>query len=212
MIDDLHTERRVLGGEVDFTMMYLAHDAFTRHLERLIAALEQDSAPKTRVSARWGLFARQLHIHHTAEDVSLWPRLRAAVSEPAEVAVLTAMEREHAALDPLVTRVEAALAAPAPAQALLPLRELAAGLGAHMRHEENEALPLVAARLGRAGWAAFGRDIRKTQGLRGAAVYFPWLLDGAPSSAVAKVLGSVPPPLRLLYRRVWAPRYRRSMG
>lgn len=202
MIDDLHAERRVLDGAVDFSMMYAAHDAFSRHLERLAAGLDQDGAAAAGVSTRWALFAKQLHIHHTTEDRSLWPRLRAAVSAPDEVAVLAAMEHEHAALDPLLARRGAAAG----------VRELTAGLAAHMRHEENEALPLVETHLGPAGWAAFGRDIRKTQGFRGAAVYFPWLLDGAPDATATRVLGSVPPPIRFLYRRVWAPRYRRSLG
>ncbi len=212
MIDDVHAERRVLAGEVDFSMMYAAHDAFNRHLQRLAAGLEHGTPALAGVTTRWALFAEQLHIHHTAEDASLWPRLRAAVRAPAELAVLTAMEHEHAALDPLLDRVETALAAADRPGAAAAVRELAASLGAHMRHEENEALPLVETHLGRAGWAAFGRDIRKAQGLRGAAVYFPWLLDAAPDATKAQVLGSVPPPIRLLYRRVWAPRYRRSLG
>jgi hypothetical protein len=39
---------------------------------------------------------KQLHIHHTGEDTSLWPRLRAAVSSAGEVAVVDAMDAEHA--------------------------------------------------------------------------------------------------------------------
>jgi hemerythrin-like domain-containing protein len=212
MIDNAHADRRVLDGDVDFSMMYAAHDAFTRHLEQLVSAVEQGGATSPGASARWALFAKQLHIHHTAEDISLWPRLRAAVSQPDEKAVLDAMEQEHAQIDPQLERVDVALGAGRAADLITSLRELAAGLGAHMRHEENEALPLVEKHLGPAGWAAFTGDIRKTQGLRGAAVYFPWLLDGAPDATATKVLGLVPPPVRILYRRVWLPRYRRSVG
>jgi hemerythrin-like domain-containing protein len=210
MIDNTHTGRRVVDGDVDFSMMHFAHDAFARHLDRLSTAVERGviSAPST--AARWALFSKQLHIHHTAEDVSLWPSLRAAVSAPDEVAVLDAMEYEHAQLDPRLELVEAALAERRVADAAAAIRDLAAALAAHMRHEENEALPLVATYLGAAGWGAFTRDVRKTQGLRGAAVYLPWLVDGAPDSTVATVLGLLPPPVRLLYRRVWAPRYRKS--
>ena len=47
------------------------------------------------------------------------------------------------------------------------VQTLGESLGYHnMRHEENEALPLVETFLGPEGWAAFGRAIRKTQGLR----------------------------------------------
>ena len=79
-----------------------------------------------------------------------------------------------------------------------------------MRHEENAALPMIARRLGPAGWAAFTGTFRETQGIRGAATYFPWLLDGAPADVASRVLSLLPPPARLLYRLVWAPRYRRS--
>ena len=35
---DAWTRRQSLTGSVDFTMMYVAHDAFNRDLERLIGA------------------------------------------------------------------------------------------------------------------------------------------------------------------------------
>jgi hemerythrin-like domain-containing protein len=212
MIDYAHAERRILDGEVDFSMMYFAHDAFTRHLHRLAVALDLDEAPTAGTLTRWAMFNHQLRLHHTTEDTSLWPPLRAAVTVADELAVLDAMEREHAQLDPQLDAVETALCSRHGRTAAARVRDLTAGLGAHMRHEENEAPPLVESYLGRAGWAAFGRAIRKTQGLRGAAVYFPWLLDGAPDATSAQVLSLVPPPVRFLYRRVWAPRYRRSMS
>ena len=191
------------AGEVDFTMMYAAHDAFTRHLERLI-----ETAGK-RPLARWELFEHQLHLHHTAEDSALWPPLRMVVTDPDEVAVLDAMDLEHAAIDPLVERLDEAFADGDPTALL---GELLAGLGAHMAHEESAALPLVEKHLGQAGWDAFGDRIRRTQGLRAGAVYFPWLLEGAPDSMTRRVLGVLPPPVRLVLRLVWVPRYRRAIG
>jgi hypothetical protein len=132
------------------------------------------------------------------------------VSAPEEVAVLDAMEAEHAEIDPRLNAVDAALDVGDSPALYGDVRELSEGLGAHMRHEEEEALPLVAARLGRAGWYAFTEHIRKVQGLRGAAAYLPWLLDDAPAPTRRFVLGLLPPPARLLYRWVWAPRYRRA--
>ncbi len=83
-------------------------------------------------------------------------------------------------------------------------------LTAHMRHEENAALPLVETYLGREGWAAFGQEIRTTQGgIRGGAQYLPWVLDDASGPTTTKFLRQLPVPARLLYRWVWAPRYRR---
>lgn len=199
-----------LGGTVDFSTMYVAHDAFSRDLRRLASACEGGRAFGTRTRAGWAMFTKQLHIHHTAEDLSLWPRLRAQPLGPDEVQVLDAMETEHAQIDPQLERVDAAFA-DCDAEAITAgIHALTDGLTAHMRHEEDNALPLVEARLGRAGWDAFGRDVRKTQGLRGGVKYLPWALDGATDSMTDHVLGLLPAPARFVYRRVLAPRYRRG--
>jgi hemerythrin-like domain-containing protein len=200
-------ERRTIGGEVDFTMMYAAHDAFSRHLEWIAEALDRDGAISSATAARWTLFATQLHIHHTAEDESLWPLLRSAIASPDELDVLDAMEAEHAQLDPQLERIETQTSEGCASDAAASIRELAAGLARHMRHEENAALPLVDAYLGRAGWAEFGKRIRTTQGMSGAAVYLPWLLDGAPPDLATRVLAVLPAPVRVVYRAVWRRRY-----
>jgi hemerythrin-like domain-containing protein len=207
MIDNLPA-RRVLDGEVDFTMMYAAHDAFARHLDWIAEALERDARVHQNTAERWTLFAHQLHVHHTAEDESLWPMLRSAIAGPDELAVLDAMESEHGQLDPQVARIDAQIAAGLATDAAGSVRELAGGLARHMRHEENDALPLIDSYLGRPGWAEFAKRIRSTQGVSGAAVYLPWLLDGATADVSKRVLGILPPPARLLYRGVWRRRYR----
>jgi len=190
--------------------MYAAHDAFTRDLRRLTDACATGRARTPDTAATWAGFKAQLQIHHQAEDVALWPQLRHVVSAPDALAVLDAMEAEHAGIDPALDAVDAAFAAADPAGMAESVDRLSAGLGAHMRHEENEALPLVEQHLGRVGWAVFTTYIRESQGLRGGAVFFPWLLDGAPASTRDRVLDLVPPPVRVLYRMVWAPRYRRA--
>lgn len=206
MIDNLPA-RRTVAGEVDFTMMYAAHDAFSRHLESIAETLERDARVSDGAVERWTLFAKQLHIHHTAEDQSLWPILRAAIASPDELAVLDAMEAEHAQLDPQLARIDAQTGAGFAADAAASIRELAGGLGRHMRHEENAALPLIDAYLGPPGWAEFGKRIRATQGISGAAEYLPWLLEGAPTDVAKRVLAVLPPPARLMYRTRWRRRY-----
>ncbi|MDT3399243.1 hemerythrin domain-containing protein [Streptomyces sp. B1866] len=202
-----------LAGAVDFTMMFAAHDAFTRHLRRLRHACGHDRILTPRGMDSWRGFTRQLHLHHTTEDTALWPPLRerlATAGGLADLAVLDDMEREHLGLDPLLDRVEAALAARDAAAVADLLGVLTANLTEHMRHEERAALPLIERHLGAAGWAAFERSMRRTQGLRGASTYLPWLLDGAPAATQAAVQARLPAPARLLNRRVWTPRYRRS--
>lgn len=204
-------ERVPFIGEVDFTMMHVAHDAFARDLRRLVTASEGGSALTPEALAVWQMFKKQLHIHHTAEDTSLWPRLRSVVFADEDVAVLDAMDAEHAQIDPQLERVDAAIADSDAAGLAEALGALADGLTAHMRHEESAALPMVETHLGQGGWAAFGRDIRRSQGgIRGGAEYLPWVLDGASDATTAQVLQLLPAPARVLYRRVWAPRHERE--
>jgi hypothetical protein len=52
-------------------------------------------------------------------------------------------------------------------------------------------------------------DMRRSTGFRGAAEFFPWLLEAADEADRSRVLKALPPPLRTVYRRVWAPCYAR---
>jgi hypothetical protein len=203
-------ERQVLNGSVDFSMMYAAHDAFSRDLRRLAVAYSTGSAGTPATRALWATFEEQLHLHHRMEDEALWPPLRAAVGDGPGAEVLDAMAAEHAEIDPCLEAIDDALQGHDLATLGARVRAATSLLGNHMRHEENAALPLVETHLGPAGWAAFGRHIRKAQGLRGAATYLPWLLDDMPTPTAQRVLSLLPPPARVLYRRVWLPRYRRS--
>ena len=204
------TRRRPVQGKVDFTLMYAVHDAFDRDLRSLTAAVEAARTADPAVRAGWATFKNQLHVHHTAEDTSLWPPLRQKVTRPDETAVLDAMEAEHARIDPLLSQVDASLAASGHAGLAGNAGALAQTLAAHMKHEEDQALPLVEAHLGPDGWAAFRKATGKIQGLRGGAEFFPWMLDGASADTSKKVLGMLPSPARLLYRAVWRPRYART--
>lgn len=208
---DAWTRRQSLTGNVDFTMMYVAHDAFNRDLERLIGASQAGSGLTPAAIATWRSFSKQLHTHHNAEDAALWPRLYAAVSDPDEIQILTDMEAEHASIDPRLEQIDAALEGRNATALDAELKSLAQGLSNHMIHEEQAALPLLERRTGQAGWEAFSKEIRDQQGgLKGAAEYLPWVLDGATDETKSQVLALLPPPARFLYRRVWDKKYRRS--
>lgn len=208
---DAWNRRAALPGEVDFTMMYIAHDAFNRDLSRLLQAATEGRGLAEAPLATWRLCAKQLTIHHKAEDTALWPRLADAVTADADRQILAAMETEHASLDPQIERIDTAIANRDDAALLDELEVLGVGLSAHMIHEENEALPLLDRRLGQPGWDSFTNEIRSQQGgLKGAAEYLPWVLDGAGDEITSKVLRMLPAPARLLYRRLWAPSYRNS--
>jgi hypothetical protein len=124
--------------------------------------------------------------------------------------VLDAMEAEHLLIDPLLARVDVGIAAGDQEALAEDVAALVGTLTAHMEHEEDEALPLVEAYLGPDGWAMFGKTAGRSDGLRGAAELFPWMLDGAPAEMSGRVLGMLPPPVRLVYRVLWRPGYART--
>ncbi len=199
------------AGDVDFTMMYAAHDAFNRDLVRMEKALSSDPTISPAVAATWRTFSTQLHTHHTAEDTGLWPRLR-AVSQHDEQLILDEMEAEHADLDPLLETIDEAVKHTNTDKLMTALTTLGGRLATHMMHEETEALPLLERRLGQAGWDDFGKHIRQQiGGIAGAAEYLPWVLEDTGQDVQRKILGVLPVPARLIYRRVWAPKYRKSV-
>jgi iron-sulfur cluster repair protein YtfE (RIC family) len=212
-------------GDADLTIMIAAHDAFRRDLTRLARAAASadlsDPARHRSVAAGWEMFKRELHIHHTAEDEIIWPvlRPRLAHSEMA-LSVLDAMEEEHGRIDPLLAAVDAAFQGASGATAAGATDDwpgedrladvidvLVSTLTGHLGHEERDGLPLIGVALTAAEWRGVGRKIARKNGLSGGAEMFAWILDGADREHAGATLGQLPPPLRLLYRAVWKPRF-----
>jgi iron-sulfur cluster repair protein YtfE (RIC family) len=198
-----------MNGEIDFTMMYVTHDAFRRDLARLEAAASAGRAGTPPARAGWENFKTQLHVHHTVEDTWLWPRLTDLVGDrPDALALLNDMESEHARLDPLIEAFDQGLAEDA-TDLTERAKALTAVLDRHLDHEEEEALPLIQEVMTPGDWREFGRAMARRQGVRGASVYVPWIKDGMPRAGQRRFLGELPPPVRALDRLVWTPRYRR---
>jgi hypothetical protein len=218
-------------GEADLTIMLAAHDAFRRDLARLARAAASadlsDPARRQSVAAGWELFKRELHIHHTAEDELIWPALRPRLvhSEHAQ-SVLDAMEEEHERIDPLLAAVDAAFtqrdgtpaAAPTSVADDWPgadrladvIDVLASTLTSHLGHEERDGLPLIGIALTAPEWRGVGRKIARQGGLASGAEMFAWILDGADRQHTSATLSQLPPPVRLLYRAVWKPRFQKT--
>jgi hypothetical protein len=220
-------------GDADLTIMLAAHDAFRRDLTRLAraAGTANDPARRLPVAAGWELFKRELHLHHTAEDEIIWPALRDRLEHSqAALSVLDEMEAEHERIDPLLAAVDAEFArqpadsglqpgdsGPHPgASGLQPadsgrladvIDALASTVTGHLRHEERDGLPLIGTALTAAEWRAVGRKIARKNGLTAGPEMFAWMLDGADREHSAATLAQLPPPLRLLYRAVWKPRF-----
>jgi hypothetical protein len=210
-------------GDADLTIMLAAHQAFRRDLARLVRAAAvadlTDPAKRQSVAAGWELFKRELHLHHTAEDELIWPvlRPRLAHSENA-LSVLDAMEEEHERIDPLLAAVDAAFAQregsadgaddwPGDDRLADVIEVLASTLTGHLAHEEQDGLPLIGVALTSAEWRGVGFKIARKNGLSRGGEMFAWMLDGAGREDAAATKGTLPPPLRLLYRAVWKPRF-----
>jgi hypothetical protein len=215
-------------GDADLTIMLAAHDAFRRDLARLArvaaAADLSDPARRQSVAAGWELFKRELHLHHTAEDELIWPALRPRLAHSQHaLSVLDAMEEEHGRIDPLLAAVDAGFAAaardgeddrPGASDNRLGVDRLAdvidvltSTLTGHLAHEERDGLPLIGVALTAGEWRKVGFRIARQNGMSAGSEMFAWMLDGADRSGAAATLGQLPPPLRLLYRTVWRPRF-----
>jgi iron-sulfur cluster repair protein YtfE (RIC family) len=194
---------------IDFTMMYVTHDAFRRDLGRFTAASAAGTAHAPGVRAGWENFKAQLLLHHSVEDTHLWPRVRRATAgRPAGLALLDEMEAEHAQIDPLLAAVDDVLAGSA-SNLAGHVAELASALEWHLRHEEVAALPLIQSVCTPADWRAFAGAMRRRQGIKGAAIYVPWILDGSAPDGQRRFLAALPAPVRVISRLLWEPRYRR---
>lgn len=204
-------------GEADLTIMLAAHAAFRRDVARLARATAataslSDPTGRAAVNAGWETFKRQLHLHHTAEDTLIWPALRQrlAHSEHAQ-SVLDAMEAEHATIDPLLDAVDEVFGQAGQPGHLADVTDaLTTSLTSHLEHEERDGLPLIAVALTAAEWRSVGFKIARQTGPSRAGEMFAWLTDGSGPGEAAAVVGTLPPPARLVYRAIWRPRYRRA--
>ena len=203
------------AGDADLTIMLGAHAAFRRDLVRLARATaspsRSDPARSASIQAGWTTFKGQLHLHHTAEDAIVWPALRQrlAHSEHAQ-SVLDAMEAEHARIDPLLAAVDDAFAEPDGGRLGDAADALTTELTGHLGHEERDGLPLIGVALTAAEWRGVGRKMARRSGLSEAGEMFAWIADGAEPDQAAAAIGTLPPPVRLIYRTIWKPRYQRT--
>lgn len=201
-----------MSSRLDMTAMYAAHDALRRELEllaRTAARVDDDPRRILGTAVGWELFKKSLHVHHTAEDEALWPAMReAAADHPDDLALLAAMEAEHEAIDPLIEAVDAALAdRESGPQRLGDLTDaLAVGLTGHLKHEEDEALPLIQAIVTEQQWQHFGQVNARLVGPDAPRI-LPWMLDGASEQTIATMLAPLPEPARMAYQNEWQPAY-----
>jgi hemerythrin-like domain-containing protein len=199
---------------LDMTMMLAIHRALRRELERIAritARPDDDPAHILRTAAGWEMFKAYLQVHHTTEDELAWPVMYAALADrPSETALLDAMEAEHAAIDPLLADIDAALAdrESGPERLGGLVDALVTGLSGHLKHEEDETLALIDDTMSEEQWADFGQAHGGRIG-SDAPRYLPWLLDDAGDGTAAAILSRFPAPLVAAYESEWRPAYAR---
>ena len=200
-----------MGSRLDRSTMLTIHAALRRDLEqvaRIAGRGDGTDATRLRAALGWQQFKRFLVVHHQVEDDALWPALRATVAgHPDQLALVDALEEEHAIIDPLLQAVDAAAEPGRDATSLGDvIDELVATLGRHLAHEESDGLDLIDATLSLADWQHFGQ-VHGRRLISDASTYMPWLLNGADPQVVAAFLDNVPPPLAAAYRDQWASDY-----
>jgi iron-sulfur cluster repair protein YtfE (RIC family) len=201
-------------SRLDMTLMFAMHDGLRRELTRIARiAARPDPDPRQvlRTAAGWEMFKLYLRAHHTSEDDVLWPAMEAELAgRPDDLALFEAMESEHAAIDPLLEAIDAAIADPDAGQGRLGdlAGALVSTLEHHLDHEEKQALPLIDVTLPQRQWQRFtqvsaervGADLPR---------FLPWLLDSASRVSASAVLAVLPGNVQGTYRDVWEPAYRR---
>lgn len=198
--------------KLDMTMMYAMHDALRRELERIAritARADDDPRHVLSTAAGWEMFKAYLRIHHTAEDDTVWPVMYPVLAgRPDDLALLDALEAEHAAIDPALDAIDAALADRDHGQERLGglTDSLVTALSGHLKHEENDGLALIDATMTPEQWAHFGSVHGQRMGAD-ASRFLPWLLDGASPERVSAVLARLPEQFRTAYADEWRPAY-----
>ncbi len=206
-----------------FTIVYLIHEAFRRDLARLSSAVRGprvDQQRARRLSAHWEFVNDQLHHHHEVEDASLWPLVRPKLSgRNDELAVLSEMEAQHVTLVPQCEAIGVGFSSfatkpdeHAGAELGDELDSLASQLESHLNDEEVRCFPVIDQALSVEEFESFGKATAKAVGIRGSARFFPWIFDGADAVERNAVLRMPPPPVRVLCRYVWEPRYDRTVA
>lgn len=198
--------------KLDMTMMLTVHNAFRRELERIAKITARtDDDPKHILGAAvgWQIFKKYLRIHHTTEDETVWGLMEQELAgRQNDLTLLAAMEAEHAAIDPLLNRIDAALGDRNNGHEQLGgiVDELITSLGGHLEHEESDGLALIDSTLNQEQWANFAALHLKRVGTE-VGTYLPWLLDGATDEWTEKVLSGLPAHGRVSYEGSWRAAY-----
>jgi iron-sulfur cluster repair protein YtfE (RIC family) len=201
--------------------MVVVHRGFRREfwllpeLVRAVPAGDTDRAAVLAAHAR--LVLTGLHLHHTAEDELLWPKLldRAAP----DAALVHRMEAQHERVEQHTERLTAALnrweaeARPAVTEEVAATFDaLRTALLEHLDEEEREILPLAARHLTQQEWDELGEHGVAGMRKKDLPIMFGAVAEEATPEERAALFAVVPLPVRLLLKTVFAWQYRRYVS
>jgi hemerythrin-like domain-containing protein len=157
-----------------------------------------------------------LHAHHSTEDELLWPALRERASMSDEL--VDRMEEQHAAIHDALERARDLLpgwTADPTAEASNDLRTALDAvldtLSIHLADEEREVVPLIAAHITQAEWDHLGKvAFSKFEPSQRFTAMGEMLAAASPDEA-ARMMATLPLPVRLVWRLVGRRSYERSM-
>ena len=201
--------------------MVVAHRVFRRELRllpQLVREVAAGDTARAAVLADHGrLILKGLHLHHTSEDLLLWPKLLERCTPDAELVhrMEEQHERVHDALELLGPALDRWRAEARPAVT----EEVAAGFDSlrtalveHLDEEEREILPLAARHLTQSEWDEMGDHGAKQMRMSELPIMFGAVVEETTPEERAHILGIVPAPVRFLLKTVFARRYRRYIS
>ena len=214
MTNTSRTETRL----TDVHDMVVVHRAFRRELAiipRLVRAVT--AGDLARVSVVAGHARRALgglHLHHSGEDLLLWPLLLERAAP--EAALIHRMEGQHHRVEELVDHLGPALdrweseARPAAGEEVAGLfDELRTVLLEHLDDEEAHILPVAARHITQPEWDELGEHGLAQLPRADLPIAVGMVLEEASPAERADILGKAPAPARLLLRTLGAWQYRR---
>ncbi|HEY5981343.1 MAG TPA: hemerythrin domain-containing protein [Microlunatus sp.] len=206
------------GQLTDVHDMVVVHRAFRRELAlapRLVREVAPGDVARAQViAAHLRLALTGLHLHHTGEDVLLWPKLLERAAPSADL--VHRMEAQHHRVEDVVDQLPEALdrweaeARPAVGEEVAAtIDQLREALVEHLDDEELHILPLAARHLTPTEWAALGQHGTSEMEKADLPILFGMVLEDATPQERAAMLSGLPVLVRLVLRTVGAWQYSR---